>query len=77
LKSRRIERRSAGSVLLGGSKGTRIAASYFGLASRPDSSGWMMAMSPSPSGSRTCWSQSKTRSTVGSTSRTKAVSPVA
>ena len=61
----------------GGSYGMPIALSYLGLASRPDSSGWMTATRPSLSGSRTRASQSKNRTMGGSISRTKAVSPVA
>ena len=47
--SRSMERVSAGSVASGGSDGTPMAASYFGLASSPDSSGWIVAMSMSSS----------------------------
>src|SRR5438445_13865770 len=54
-----------------------MSASYLGLASSPDSSGWMIATSPSSSGSRTALSQRKKRRMGGSTSRTKPTSRVA
>ena len=53
------------------------ARSNLGEASSPDSSGWMMASRPSPSGSRCSASQSKKAITGGSTSRRKMLSLVA
>src|SRR5438128_1142803 len=77
VKSRCIDRLSWGRTSSGGLAEISMSSSYFGLASSPDSSGWMIATSVSSSGSRCERSQRKKRRIGGSTSRTKSASPVA